>query len=107
MKWSSCPAVLEKQGAMFGMFTRSTKPSIVVHVWLCVKVCVSPCGFNACVCVGTISEEREELQRLHSCRGDEQEGVVLRLRSQLRDTHDELDQVRISLRTLEGADGHG
>ncbi|XP_034452070.1 coiled-coil domain-containing protein 158-like isoform X2 [Hippoglossus hippoglossus] len=54
-----------------------------------------------------LTKEHEELQRLHSCRSDEQEGVVLRLRSQLRDTHDELDQVRITLRTLEGADGHG
>ncbi|XP_053277285.1 coiled-coil domain-containing protein 158 isoform X2 [Pleuronectes platessa] len=54
-----------------------------------------------------LTKEHEEQQRLHSCRSDEREGVVLRLRSQLRDTHDELDQVRITLRTLEGADGHG
>nr|XP_019954864.1 PREDICTED: coiled-coil domain-containing protein 158 isoform X2 [Paralichthys olivaceus] len=54
-----------------------------------------------------LTKEHEELRRLHSCKSDEQEGVVLRLRSQLRDTHDELDQVRITLRTLEGAGGHG
>ncbi|XP_062237529.1 coiled-coil domain-containing protein 158-like isoform X2 [Platichthys flesus] len=54
-----------------------------------------------------LTKEHEEQQRLHSCRSDEREGVVLRLRSQLRDTQDELDQVRITLRTLEGADGHG
>ncbi|XP_060927678.1 coiled-coil domain-containing protein 158-like [Limanda limanda] len=54
-----------------------------------------------------LTKEHEELQQLHSCRSNELEGVVLRLRSQLRDTHDELDQVRITLRTLEGADGHG
>lgn len=69
--------------------------------------CVSLCGYNICICVGTISEEHKELQRLHSCKTEEQEGVVLELQNQLRNTHDELDQVRTTLRTLEGADGHG
>uniref|UniRef100_A0A8D3EBE4 Coiled-coil domain-containing protein 158-like n=1 Tax=Scophthalmus maximus TaxID=52904 RepID=A0A8D3EBE4_SCOMX len=55
----------------------------------------------------TLTKEHEEQQRLRSCKNDEHEGVVLRLRSQLRDTRDELDQVRGTLRTLEGADGHG
>ncbi|XP_071339688.1 coiled-coil domain-containing protein 158-like isoform X2 [Trachinotus anak] len=55
----------------------------------------------------TLTKEHKELQRLHSCKNEEQEGVVLRLQSQLRNAHDELDQVRSTLRTLEGADGHG
>uniref|UniRef100_A0A3B4VMZ4 Coiled-coil domain containing 158 n=1 Tax=Seriola dumerili TaxID=41447 RepID=A0A3B4VMZ4_SERDU len=54
-----------------------------------------------------LTKEHKELQRLHSCKNEEQEGVVLRLQSQLRNAHDELDQVRSTLRTLEGADGHG
>lgn len=54
-----------------------------------------------------ISEEHKELQRLHSCKNEEREGVVLRLQSQLRNAHDELDQARSTLTTLEGADGHG
>ncbi|KAG7221301.1 hypothetical protein INR49_017368 [Caranx melampygus] len=55
----------------------------------------------------TLTEEHKELQRLHSCKTEEREGVVLRLQSQLRNAHDELDQVRGTLKTLEGADGHG
>ncbi|XP_058492347.1 coiled-coil domain-containing protein 158-like isoform X3 [Solea solea] len=55
----------------------------------------------------SLTKEHEELQRFHSCKNDEQEGVVLRLQGQLRTTCDELDQVRSTLRTLEGADGHG
>ncbi|XP_029016124.1 coiled-coil domain-containing protein 158-like isoform X2 [Betta splendens] len=55
----------------------------------------------------TLSKEYKELQRLHSCRKEEHEGVVLELQSQLKNTHDELDQVRTTLRTLEEADGHG
>ncbi|XP_070689527.1 coiled-coil domain-containing protein 158-like [Pempheris klunzingeri] len=55
----------------------------------------------------TLTKELKELQQFHSCKNEEHEGVVLKLQSQLRDTHDELDQVRITLRTLEGADGHG
>lgn len=54
-----------------------------------------------------ISEEHKELQRLHSCKAEEHEGVAMRLQSQLRNAHDELDQVRSTLKTLEGADGHG
>lgn len=54
-----------------------------------------------------ISEEHKELQRLHSCKTEEQQGVVLELQRRLKNTHDELDQVRTTLRTLEGADGHG
>ncbi|XP_056232730.1 coiled-coil domain-containing protein 158-like [Seriola aureovittata] len=54
-----------------------------------------------------LTKEHKELQRLRSCKNEEQEGVVLRLQSQLSNTHDELDQVRSTLRTLEGADGHG
>lgn len=74
---------------------------------MCVCVCVSLCGFDACVCAGTISEEHEELQQLHSAKNDEHEGAVLKLQSQIRTAHDERDQVRCTLRTLEGADGHG
>ncbi|XP_024909116.1 coiled-coil domain-containing protein 158 isoform X1 [Cynoglossus semilaevis] len=55
----------------------------------------------------TLSKELEELQRLHSCKEAEQEGVVLRLQEQLRSTCEELDKVRSTLRTLEGADGCG
>ncbi|XP_042344859.1 coiled-coil domain-containing protein 158-like isoform X3 [Plectropomus leopardus] len=55
----------------------------------------------------TLTKEHKELQRLHSCRKEEHEGAVLELHSQLRSAHDELAQVRSTLRTLEGADGHG
>ncbi|XP_070761054.1 coiled-coil domain-containing protein 158-like [Enoplosus armatus] len=55
----------------------------------------------------TLTKEHKELQQLHSCKKEEHEGVVLKLQSQLRNAHDELDQVRSALRTLEGADGHG
>ncbi|XP_040899244.1 coiled-coil domain-containing protein 158-like isoform X2 [Toxotes jaculatrix] len=55
----------------------------------------------------TLTKEHKEMQRLHSCKNEEQEGAVLRLQSQLRNAHDELDQVRSTLRILEGADGHG
>ncbi|XP_026177301.1 coiled-coil domain-containing protein 158 isoform X3 [Mastacembelus armatus] len=54
----------------------------------------------------TLTKEYNELQQLHSCKNEEQ-GVVLKLQNQLRIAHDELDQVRSTLRTLEGADGHG
>ncbi|XP_049907414.1 coiled-coil domain-containing protein 158-like isoform X7 [Epinephelus moara] len=54
-----------------------------------------------------LTKEHKELQRLHSCRNEEHEGAVLKLQSQLRSAHDELDQVKSTLRTLEGADGHG
>ncbi|XP_051278776.1 coiled-coil domain-containing protein 158-like isoform X1 [Dicentrarchus labrax] len=55
----------------------------------------------------TFTKEHKQLQQLHRCKNEENEGVVLRLQSQLRDAHDELDQVRRTLKTLEGADGHG
>nr|XP_046241377.1 coiled-coil domain-containing protein 158-like isoform X1 [Scatophagus argus] len=55
----------------------------------------------------TLKKELRQLKQLHSCKKEEHEGVVLKLQSQLRSVHDELDQVRSTLRTLEGADGHG
>ncbi|XP_067471940.1 coiled-coil domain-containing protein 158-like isoform X1 [Thunnus thynnus] len=55
----------------------------------------------------TLTKEHKELQRLHSCKNEEHEGVVLRLQSQLRNAQADLDQVRSTLRTLEGTDGHG
>ena len=67
-----------------------------VCVWLCVYVCVWP-----------IAEEHRQLQNLHSCKEEEHEGVVAKLQIQLRNAHSELDQVRSTLRTLDGADGRG
>ncbi|XP_027131000.1 coiled-coil domain-containing protein 158 isoform X2 [Larimichthys crocea] len=55
----------------------------------------------------TLTKEHKQLQQLHSCKSEEHKGVVLKLQSQLRNSHDELDQVKSTLRTLEGADGHG
>lgn len=80
---------------MFDMFLLSAKP------------CVPPSGCNVCICVDPFSEEHEQLQQLHSGQKEEHEGVVLKLQSQLRSAHYELDRVRGTLRTLEGADGHG
>ncbi|XP_076586913.1 uncharacterized protein LOC143320823 isoform X2 [Chaetodon auriga] len=60
-----------------------------------------------CMQLLTLTKEHRQLQQLHSCKEEEHEGVVLKLQSQLRNAHDELDQVRSTLRTLEGADGHG
>ncbi|KAF7663475.1 hypothetical protein LDENG_00210660 [Lucifuga dentata] len=54
-----------------------------------------------------LTKEHKELQRLHSCRNEEREGAVLKLQSQLRNTHTELDQARSNLMTREEADGHG
>lgn len=55
----------------------------------------------------SLTQEHKELQQLHSCRSEEQEGMVLKLQSQLRKARDERDQVGSTLRTLEGAEGHG
>ncbi|XP_020345235.1 coiled-coil domain-containing protein 158 isoform X2 [Oncorhynchus kisutch] len=52
----------------------------------------------------TLTEEHEELKRLHSSKSEEQEGVVVSLKAQLKTTRAEMDQAR---RTLEGVDGHG
>ncbi|KAA8592576.1 hypothetical protein FQN60_018031 [Etheostoma spectabile] len=60
-----------------------------------------------CMHLLTLTKKHKELQKLHSCKNEEHEGVVLKLQSQLRNAHDELDRVRSTLRTLEGADGHG
>lgn len=87
---------------MFGMFSLSTKPfhcGVFAYVLKCVH--------NACICVGIISEEHKDLQQLHSCKKKEQEGVVLKLQTQLGNVCDELAQVRTTLRILEGADGYG
>ncbi|XP_038859018.1 coiled-coil domain-containing protein 158-like isoform X3 [Salvelinus namaycush] len=54
-----------------------------------------------------LTEEHEVLKRLHSSKSEEQEGVVVGLKAQLKTTRAELDQARSTLRTLEGADGHG
>ncbi|XP_034397585.1 coiled-coil domain-containing protein 158-like isoform X2 [Cyclopterus lumpus] len=60
-----------------------------------------------CLQLLTLTKEHEELRQLHSCKNEEHKGAVLKLQSQLRNTHDELDQFRCTLRTLKGADGHG
>lgn len=60
-----------------------------------------------CICVAPISDEHRQLQWLHSTVKEEHQGVVLKLQGQLRNAHDELERVRDSLKTLEGADGHG
>ncbi|XP_023834419.1 coiled-coil domain-containing protein 158-like isoform X3 [Salvelinus sp. IW2-2015] len=52
----------------------------------------------------TLTEEHEELKRLHSSKSEEQEGVVVSLKAQLKTTRAEMDQAR---RTLEEADRHG
>lgn len=79
-------------------------PSIVAFVWL---YAIARSLDVTHVFVGTISEEHEELQRLHRCKNNEREGVVMKLQSQLSGAHDELDKIRRSLRTLKAADGHG
>ncbi|KAM3868432.1 coiled-coil domain-containing protein 158-like [Diretmus argenteus] len=53
----------------------------------------------------TLTKEHKELQRLHSSKNEEHEGVVVKLRSRLNHTHAELDQARSTLRTL--TDRHG
>ncbi|KAM9391433.1 coiled-coil domain-containing protein 158-like [Pholidichthys leucotaenia] len=55
----------------------------------------------------TLTKEHKDLQRLYSCKNEEHEGVVLKLQRQLRHCSDELNQMRRTLRTLEGADVHG
>lgn len=65
-----------------------------LHCALCLCVCPSVC----------CPEEHEELKRLHSSKSEEQEGVLVSLKAQLKTTRAEIDQAR---RTLEGVDGHG
>ncbi|XP_041720635.1 coiled-coil domain-containing protein 158 isoform X3 [Coregonus clupeaformis] len=55
----------------------------------------------------SLTEEHKELKRLHSSKSEEQEGVVVGLKAQLKTTQAEMDQVRSTLRTLEGADRPG
>ncbi|XP_071402350.1 coiled-coil domain-containing protein 158-like [Centroberyx affinis] len=55
----------------------------------------------------TLTKVHKELQRLYSSKNEEHEGAALKLRNQLKNAHAELDQARSTLRTLEGADGHG
>ncbi|KAM3611299.1 uncharacterized protein V6R79_016197 [Siganus canaliculatus] len=55
----------------------------------------------------TLKKEFKQLQQLHSSKKEEHKGVVLKLQSQLRSVHVELDQVRSTLTTLEGVDGLG
>uniref|UniRef100_A0A3Q2NUC6 Coiled-coil domain-containing protein 158-like n=1 Tax=Fundulus heteroclitus TaxID=8078 RepID=A0A3Q2NUC6_FUNHE len=55
----------------------------------------------------SLTEEHEELRRLHSCKNDEHQAVVLKLQSQLRSAHHELHHTRRGLKTLKAADGHG
>uniref|UniRef100_A0A1A7W959 Coiled-coil domain containing 158 n=2 Tax=Iconisemion striatum TaxID=60296 RepID=A0A1A7W959_9TELE len=55
----------------------------------------------------SLTKEHEELQRLHSCKDDEHEGVVLKLQSQLSSARDELDKIRHTLRTLQGVERNG
>uniref|UniRef100_A0A1A8JF16 Coiled-coil domain containing 158 n=1 Tax=Nothobranchius kuhntae TaxID=321403 RepID=A0A1A8JF16_NOTKU len=55
----------------------------------------------------SLTKEHEELQRLHSCKDDEHQGVVLKLQSQLSGAHDELDKIRRTLRTLQGVERNG
>ncbi|KAM6964832.1 coiled-coil domain-containing protein 158-like [Aplochiton taeniatus] len=54
-----------------------------------------------------LAEEQEELKRAHNSRNEEWEGVVSKLRTQLKTTRTELDQTTSTLRSLNGADGHG
>ncbi|XP_075881894.1 uncharacterized protein LOC142887870 isoform X3 [Nelusetta ayraudi] len=54
-----------------------------------------------------LENEHTQLQELHVCVKEEHRGVVLKLRGQLRNAHCELEQVRASLRALQGADGRG
>ncbi|XP_056275159.1 coiled-coil domain-containing protein 158-like isoform X2 [Pseudoliparis swirei] len=60
-----------------------------------------------CLKLLTLTKEQEELRQLHSCKNEEHEGAALKLQSQLRNTHEELEQFRRTLRTLKGSDGHG
>lgn len=81
-----------------------------MHICVCAQfMCVSLFCVNIMhVYVWPLfSEEHKELQRLHSCKNEEHQGVILKLQSQLRNAYTELDQARSTLSTLEGADGHG
>ncbi len=105
MIFLSC-CVKKTKNHVWYVFTVS-QALLLLCVFAYVLKCVSLCGCNARVCAGTISEEHKELQQLHSCKSEEHEGVVLKLQNQLRNAHDDLDQVRSTMWTLEGADGHG
>lgn len=56
---------------------------------------------------GLISEEHRELQQLHRCKEEEYQGVVLKLQSRIKRANEELDQVRVILRDIKEANGHG
>ncbi|XP_056147350.1 coiled-coil domain-containing protein 158-like [Lampris incognitus] len=55
----------------------------------------------------SLTEEHKELQRLHSSEKEDHEAALRKLKNQLKNALSELDRARSSLRTLEGADGHG
>ncbi|XP_078809451.1 uncharacterized protein LOC101172169 isoform X3 [Oryzias latipes] len=55
----------------------------------------------------SLSKEKKELEELHSWKKDERAGVVLKLQSQLRNAREELEKLRHTLKTLEGADRQG
>lgn len=59
------------------------------------------------VCVAPSADEHTQLRHLHVSVKEEHQGVVLKLRGQLKNAHCELEKVRASLKTLQGADGHG
>ncbi|XP_061751461.1 coiled-coil domain-containing protein 158-like [Nerophis ophidion] len=54
-----------------------------------------------------ITKAHGELQQLHSCTTEEHKGIVLRLQGRMDRVQTELDRVKRTLRTLEGADCHG
>ncbi|KAL0979632.1 hypothetical protein UPYG_G00187530 [Umbra pygmaea] len=54
-----------------------------------------------------LKEEQGEFMKLQVNKSEEQQGVVVRLKAQLKTTRAELDQAKKTLRALEGADGHG
>ncbi|KAJ8006041.1 hypothetical protein DPEC_G00124150 [Dallia pectoralis] len=53
------------------------------------------------------TEEYAEYKKLQSIKSEEQEGVVVSLKTHLKTTRAALDQARRTLRKLEGADSHG
>ncbi|XP_061836984.1 uncharacterized protein [Nerophis lumbriciformis] len=54
-----------------------------------------------------ITKAHRELQQLHSCASEEHKGIVLRLQGRMDRVQTELDRVKSTLRTLEGADCYG
>ncbi|XP_028312401.1 coiled-coil domain-containing protein 158-like isoform X2 [Gouania willdenowi] len=56
--------------------------------------------------LNTLTKKHTELQRAHSCEIEEHRSALIKLQTELRSAHDELEQIRSTQGTRQVADGH-